>query len=170
MSRSQSCKSLLTHASGLVARAASLTAGEADPDGAVTIQRGCSITAPLEPARDVDFGDRATTIDLSPTHVLWDGRAVALPQQGSLEIGRAPAAGGIRLAEGLTGVSRLHCSLRSDDGQVALVPHSLQPTWLNDERVQGRVRVLSGDRLRLGSPGVIIELIAVGGLRNGAPP
>jgi pSer/pThr/pTyr-binding forkhead associated (FHA) protein len=67
-------------------------------------------------------------------------------------------------------VSRLHCSLRVEESQVMLVPHTAQSTWLNDEQVRGRVRVISGDRLRLGSPGVLLELIAVGGLRDGASP
>jgi len=161
---------LLTHAPGLIARAVSLTSGEADVDGAVTLQRGCKLSAVLEPACEVEQLARLSTKDTPPTHVLWDGRAVALPRHGSLEIGRSPAAGGIHLAEGLTGVSRLHCSLRVEESQVMLVPHTAQSTWLNDEQVRGRVRVISGDRLRLGSPGVLLELIAVGGLRDGASP
>lgn len=160
---------LVTHSTGLVARAASLMSGEADENGAVTLQRGCRLPAPLESARRVDPGERMSLVT-PPTHVLWDGRAVALPSRGALEIGRSPAADGIRLAEGLSGVSRLHCSLRTDEGQVTLVPYTAQATWLNDERVQGRVKVVSGDRLRLGSPGVTLELIAVGGLGDGAPP
>jgi len=161
---------LLTHAQGLIARAASLASGEADAAGAVTVQRGHSLAAVLEPAREVDLGDRGVPVTLAPTHALWEGRAFALPTRGALEIGRSALEGGIRLAEGLTGVSRLHCSLRAEAGQVTLVPHSAQPTWLNDERVRERVRVLSGDRLRLGSPGVVIELIAVGGVPDGASP
>lgn len=161
---------LLTHSSGLIAQAVSLVRGEADEHGAVTLQRGCRLGAVLEPARDVDLEGRVVVAEVPPTHVLWDGRAIALPTQGAIEIGRDPATDGIRLNEGLSGVSRLHCSLRTDEGQVTLVPHTAQVTWLNDERVQGRVRVMSGDRLRLGSPGITLELIAVGGLRDGAPP
>jgi predicted component of type VI protein secretion system len=61
----------------------------------------------------------------------------------------------------------LHCSLRGDAEGIVLVPHSPQGTWLNDERVRGRVRLQSGDRLRVGTPGVLIELIAVGGAGHG---
>lgn len=161
---------LLSCSGALVARAASLADGMAEDDGAVIVQRGCKLGATLEAAQDVDLGDRVAIVEAPPTHVLWEGRAIALPRQGALEIGRNPTEGGVRLNDGLTGVSRLHCSLRAEEGQITLVPHTAQNTWLNEERVQGRVRVLSGDRLRLGSPGVTIELISVGGMRDGASP
>lgn len=161
---------LLTHSSGLVARAASLLTEQADENGVVTLQRGCPLSTVLEPAREAVGLNRVSVNDRPPTHALWDGRAVALPSRGALEIGRDVGAEGIRLAEGLTGVSRLHCSLRTESGQVTLIPHTAQAIWLNDERVQGRVPVRSKDRLRLGSPGVIIDLIAVGELRDGPSP
>ncbi|NDF87076.1 MAG: FHA domain-containing protein, partial [Gammaproteobacteria bacterium] len=120
-------------------------------------------------ASELDLSNLANFVDTAPTHALWEGRAFVLPQSGVLEIGREPALGGIRLGEGLAGVSRLHCSLCAEGGAVTLIPHSAQETWLNDERVRGRVRIQSGDRLRLGTPGVSIELIAVGGAGHGTP-
>jgi hypothetical protein len=113
----------------------------------------------------------------APTHVLWAGHAIALRSAvGSgtaagasgggealvIEIGRSPAPGGITLPEGLAGVSRLHCSLRSEGADVLVVDHSRHGSFLNDERVAGRARLHAGDRLRLGDPGVELELIAVG--------
>lgn len=57
----------------------------------------------------------------------------------------------------------MHCSLlRGDDGNATVVDHSRHGTWLNDERVVGRAPLRAGDRLRIGSPGVAIDLIAVG--------
>lgn len=158
---------LLTHSTGLAARAASLLDARVDGDGAVAVLRGHALRDALEAPREPDLSSRPTSTEVPPTHALWEGRAVALPLAGALEIGREPGAGGIRLADGLTGVSRLHCSLRVETGDVTLVPHTEQGTWLNEERVRSRVRVLSGDRLRLGTPGVVIELIAVGGMRDG---
>ena len=102
-----------------------------------------------------------------PTHLLWSGRA--LPLAGtSIEIGRAPAAGGLVLAEGLAGVSRLHCTVRDEDGVVVLVDHSRHGSFVNGERVAGRARLRAGDRLRLGDPGVELALISVGE-RHGTP-
>ena len=158
---------VFVHGPGLPARAASLAAAPADDSGGVTLQRGYALGVPLESPGEVDVSGFAPFVATAPTHALWEGRAFALPRTGALEIGRETADGGIRLAEGLAGVSRLHCSLRGDAEGIVLVPHSPQGTWLNDERVRGRVRVQSGDRLRVGTPGVLIELIAVGGAGHG---
>jgi pSer/pThr/pTyr-binding forkhead associated (FHA) protein len=99
--------------------------------------------------------------------LLWSGRA--LPLAGTaLEIGREPAASGIVLGEGLAGVSRLHCTLRDEDGAIVLVDHSRHGTFVNGERVAGRARLRAGDRLRIGDPGVELALIAVGA-GHGAP-
>jgi pSer/pThr/pTyr-binding forkhead associated (FHA) protein len=43
-----------------------------------------------------------------------------------------------------------------------VVDHSRYGTWLNDERVFGRATLRAGDRLRLGRPGVTLELITSG--------
>lgn len=102
-----------------------------------------------------------------PTHLLWSGRALALAG-AAIEIGRAPAAGGIALAEGLAGVSRLHCTVRDEAGTIVLVDHSRHGSYVNGERVAGRARLRAGDRLRIGDPGVELSLIAVGGA-HGTP-
>lgn len=99
----------------------------------------------------------------APSHLLFEGRAVALGA-APLEIGRgaALAPGAIVLPEGLAGVSRRHCSLHRDADGVTLIDHSRFGTWVNGERVAGRVRLRAGDRLRIGDPGVTVDLIAVG--------
>ena len=66
------------------------------------------------------------------------------------------------LGEGVAGVSRLHCSLQRDERGVTLQDHSRYGTWLNDQRVVGRVNVLAGDRMRLGDPGIEFGFVAVG--------
>ena len=48
------------------------------------------------------------------------------------------------------------CDLSSG---AVVVDHSRYGTWLNDERVFGRATLRAGDRLRLGRPGVTLELI-----------
>lgn len=159
---------IFAHPTGLAARAASLQPIETSEDGTVPMQRGYAAREVIERPTELDLTTFRTTTDLAPTHVLWEGRAVALPASGLIEIGRSAGIDGVRLADGLAGVSRLHCSLHIDTAGVTLIPHSDQGTWLNDERVRGRVRVQSGDRLRVGTPGVVLDLIAVGGVGHGA--
>ena len=52
-------------------------------------------------------------------------------------------------------------TLESRDGQVFVVDHSTYGTFVNDERVGGRLQLKVGDVLRLGAPGVSLELIRV---------
>jgi hypothetical protein len=154
----------------LVARAASslpVPAGVA-ADGAaqgpaaeeVPLRRGVAVGATLGEARPVEAA--AEAVRAAPTHVLWRGAAIALVPGGALEVGRAPAADGIRLDEGLAGVSRLHCTLRHGPDGVQVIDHAAHGTWLNGRRVAGRARLAAGDRLRIGDPGVELALIAVG--------
>jgi hypothetical protein len=96
------------------------------------------------------------------SHVLYEGRAHLLGEN-PLIIGRAPGASpAIELPEGLAGVSRRHCTLVRNGGELLLVDHSQFGTFVNGERVSERVRLHAGDRIRLGEPGVELSLIAVG--------
>jgi FHA domain len=116
----------------------------------------------------------------APSHALLNGRAYSLSAE-SLVVGRAPetqsapstaVASGtaavpassryITLPEGLAGVSRRHCTFVHDGDELILLDHSTFGTFVNGERVQERVRVHAGDRVRLGEPGVELALIAVG--------
>jgi len=49
-----------------------------------------------------------------------------------------------------------------DGNELVLLDHSTFGTFVNGERVQERVRIYAGDRVRLGEPGVELTLIAVG--------
>lgn len=102
---------------------------------------------------------RPADVVAAPTHVLYRGQALALSAKPLL-IGLAPPSGNVLQVVGASaGVSRLHCSLlRSVEGAV-VIDHSRYGTWLNDERVFGRAPLRAGDRLRLGRPGVTLELI-----------
>ena len=116
----------------------------------------------------------------APSHALLDGRAYSLSSE-SLVVGRAAepqsapstviasgtaavpsTARHIMLPEGLAGVSRRHCTFVHDGDELVLLDHSTFGTFVNGERVQERVRVHAGDRVRLGEPGVELALIAVG--------
>jgi pSer/pThr/pTyr-binding forkhead associated (FHA) protein len=64
--------------------------------------------------------------------------------------------------EGLAGVSRRHCTLVSEGGELVLIDHSRFGTFLNGERVSERARVYAGDRIRIGDPGMELSLISLG--------
>lgn len=108
-----------------------------------------------------------------PSHLLLEGQAHALSGE-PLVVGRAPqelpgyCTRTLRLAEGLAGVSRRHCTFLTAAGEVLLLDHSRFGTFVNGERVAERVRVHAGDRVRLGDPGVELALIAVGDPPAGA--
>jgi hypothetical protein len=94
------------------------------------------------------------------SHVIFEGKAYVL--QEALVIGRAPdSPQSIRLPEGLAGVSRRHCTFVRDGGEIVLIDHSSFGTLVNGERVAERVRVHSGDRIRMGDPGVELSLLAL---------
>ena len=96
-----------------------------------------------------------------PTHLVHLGRA--WPLAGApLHVGAAVPAGqrGLTVAAG-PGVSRVHCRLASDAQGAWLEDLSTYGTYLNGERIGGRVALRAGDRLRLGNPGVTLDLVRV---------
>jgi F0F1-type ATP synthase epsilon subunit len=102
----------------------------------------------------------ATPVQLRPTHVLFQGRAWSISDRpltvGWSVDGRARA---LTLPNALPGVSRAHCTLVRRNGAVLVEDHSTYGSFVNDEKVSGRTALTVGDRLRLGSPGVVLELI-----------
>ncbi len=123
---------------------------------------GAEVVARLAPA--VAQHAQAGVAAAAPTHALYRGMAHVMSVK-PLVIGTgAPGLGvNLQIGEASAGISRVHCSLlRGGDGSATVIDHSRHGTWLNDERVVGRAPLRAGDRLRIGSPGVAIELIAVG--------
>jgi hypothetical protein len=97
-----------------------------------------------------------------PTHVIFAGRAHAIAG-GPLTIGLAASGERSLVLTGPTaGVSRSHCTLRQEDGIVRVHDHSRYGTFVNGGRVTGSAVLAAGDRLRVGTPGVVLELVAVG--------
>ncbi|MFQ6004275.1 MAG: FHA domain-containing protein, partial [Woeseia sp.] len=67
----------------------------------------------------------------------------------------------VPLPTAMPGVSRRHCSVRSENGQCVLEDHSRYGTFLNGHRIDGSAVLQVGDSLRLGSPGHELQLIAL---------
>ncbi|MET0656726.1 MAG: FHA domain-containing protein [Steroidobacteraceae bacterium] len=95
-----------------------------------------------------------------PTHVLFNSRAIAITPQ-PLTIGWAVngAARALLVPSGVPGVSRAHCTLVRREGAVIVEDHSTYGSFINDARVQGSGVLKVGDRLRLGAPGIALDLI-----------
>lgn len=95
-----------------------------------------------------------------PTHVLFNSRAIAITPQ-PLSVGWAVngAARALLVPPGVPGVSRSHCTLVRRAGAVVIEDHSTYGSFINDARVQGSGVLKVGDRLRLGAPGIALDLI-----------
>ena len=137
-------------AAGAAARAVEL--GPADPPALVTA---------LARAHPVAEGGRQREVAVGATHVIQDGRAHVIGEE-PLVVGAGVGDGRrIGLAPGLAGISRTHCTLQRRSGRAFVRDHSRYGTFVNGERVQGELELAAGDRLRVGTPGVVLELIAV---------
>jgi FHA domain len=102
----------------------------------------------------------ATPAPLRPTHLLFQGRAWSISEQ-PLVIGWSVDTGrrSLTLPSASPGLSRSHCTVVRRNGSVMIEDHSTYGSYVNEERVAGRTALTVGDRLRLGSPGVTLELI-----------
>ncbi len=150
-----------------LALAASRQTSRLSGDDEVLLLRGYPRSSPLIEARIIG-STQTTSLRTRPTHLIWNTEVKPLEAGATIEIGRAVAPNGLVLPEGLAGVSRWHCSLRHETLTTWLIDHSRHGTWLNDERVLGRAEVFTGDRIRIGDPGIELTLLAIE-TGNGAP-
>ncbi len=106
--------------------------------------------------------ERRRKISSPATHVILDGRAHAIDEQ-PLVAGLGAGDGRRISLDGPTaGISRAHCTLTRRGARVMVRDHSRYGTFVNGERVDGEAELGAGDRLRLGTPGIVLELVAVG--------
>ncbi|MGH8135961.1 MAG: FHA domain-containing protein, partial [Steroidobacteraceae bacterium] len=127
--------------------------GPAEPPALATaLQRRHAVTA--------DSGlRRADTA--CPTHVILNGRAHVIDDRPLL-IGLGDGPGRcLALSGSQAGISRSHCTLLRRGGIAFVRDHSRYGTFVNGERVDGEAVLEVGDRLRLGTPGVVLDLVAV---------
>ena len=138
-------------ASGAAARATEI--GPADPPALVMA---------LSRAHAAAGGERRRRVGVAATHVIFDGRAHAIADE-PLVVGAGEGEGRrIGLAGAGAGISRRHCSLLRRDGRALVRDHSRYGTFLNGEQIAGEAELGAGDRLRVGTPGVVLELVTVG--------
>ena len=111
---------------------------------------GALIRPPAPEPAPVRAGER-------PTHLLLGHLARALTAE-PLVVGTAPPedARGLRLDGETAGISRAHCRLFEAEGEVVLEDLSTYGTFVNGERVVGRVIVNPGDRVRVGGRELLV--------------
>lgn len=132
------------------------------PDAIALVHRLPLATATSTIIGEVPRALAEVPVDVVPTHVLFNGRAwpiTSVPLTLGWSVGTVPRA--LTLPAGIAGLSRSHCTLESRGGQAIVLDHSTYGTFVNDERVGGRVVLQAGDVLRLGAPGVSLQLIRV---------
>jgi hypothetical protein len=111
-----------------------------------------------DPARPLASG-AAVPEAMRPTHAVIASRAYRINRR-PLTLGSAvPGDRRALLLEPGPGVSRSHCTLWSDGDATWLEDHSTYGTFVNGDRISGRIALRAGDRVRVGSPGVECELV-----------
>jgi hypothetical protein len=142
---------------GVLDRAASIRS----PDGDVRYVTRLPALAVADVAVSLPQPDPVAD-EHAPTHVLLDAYAYAVGDAG-LIVGTRPPAGrpAIRITGQTGGISRQHCVIRREGGQIVVEDHSRYGTFLNGERVDGRQPLAVGDLLRVGSPGRELRAIAL---------
>jgi hypothetical protein len=116
-------------------------------------------TAPADALVPLQLAGRGP--EVMATHVVYRGRALPITAAGVV-IGRDPGDNhGLRLPEGLAGLSRRHCTLRREGGRSQVIDHSSHGSFLDGARVRGRALLPAGSTLKLGEPGIELALVAL---------
>ena len=105
-------------------------------------------------------GERRRQVAVAATHATLGGRAYAISEE-PLVVGVGDGEGR-RVAVAGAGISRSHCTLLRDGGRTLVRDHSRYGSFVNGEQVAGEMELGAGDRLRVGTPGVVLELVTVG--------
>ncbi|HSD68652.1 MAG TPA: FHA domain-containing protein [Woeseiaceae bacterium] len=136
---------------GATARGALSRLRSRSPSGGVSLLRALPWDqSPVEVVVEPSVTARAG----APTHLLYGHTAYEIGNSplniGSQEAGEGRA---VVVDSDMPGVSRLHCSLVLQDGQVLLQDHSRYGTFLNGHRISSSAVLQAGDAVRIGSPG-----------------
>ncbi len=130
----------------------------------------CQLPLELKGSAERPGESAPPNLERSATHVLCEGRAWPLRSE-PLTVGTLVPAGlrALPLPPGLPGVSRLHCRLLLRDGIACIEDLSSYGSFVNEQRVHGQAVLRRGDRLRLGAPGIVLEMIELVD-EHAAPP
>lgn len=97
----------------------------------------------------------------APTHILYRSLAYRISER-PLTLGAQTTvhSANLHLRGPLNGVSRRHCSIYARESRVWIEDHSTYGTFLNEQKIQGRTLLHTGDKVRIGTPGEELLLIA----------
>lgn len=104
----------------------------------------------------------ATSSTVAPTHVVYRGFAYSVDGSGLL-IGRSKSDDRrvIVIDDQSGGVSRSHCELSLQDGELKLRDLSSFGTYVNEKRISGEETLRPADIIRVGSPGAELQVVTV---------
>ena len=143
---------------GATARGLVMRCSDTGNSGAVTLSRHLPWDqAAVSVEANADRGSGG-----QPTHLLYGHNAFSL--RGTPLVLGSQASDGERwldLQDDMPGVSRRHCVVGGDNGQVVVTDHSRYGTFLNGHRIDGSAVLQIGDLLRVGTPGFELRLITV---------
>ena len=96
-----------------------------------------------------------------PTHLLFGHNAYSL-QGRPLVLGSQVASDErwLDLQQEMPGMSRRHCAVGMDNGQLVVSDFSRYGTFLNGHRIDGSAVLQTGDLIRIGTPGFEFRLIS----------
>jgi hypothetical protein len=99
-----------------------------------------------------------------PTHLVYAGFAYRVGSEG-VAIGREtdPQRRTLVVAEGNSGVSRVHCEVVLRDGELKLRDLSSFGTFVNERKVAGETTLKRADVIRIGSPGAELHVVSLEG-------
>ena len=137
-------------------------AGAAEHAGELGPAEPPALVTALPRAHAAAGGDRRRQVAVAATHAILAGRAYAISEE-PLVVGAGEGPGRrIAIPGVVAGISRQHCTLVAERGRAIVRDHSRYGTFVNGERVEGEAELGAGDRLRVGTPGVVLELVTVG--------
>lgn len=98
-----------------------------------------------------------------PTHILFGNKAYLIDAR-SLELGsQVNGERSVDFLQEMPGVSRRHCALQRENGQVVVRDFSRYGTFLNGHRIDSSAVLQVGDTIRIGTPGHELRLISAEG-------
>ena len=126
----------------------------------------------MRPGRVYHSGRDGILGPTNPTHLLFQGRLLELPEFGAADfaIGKGKSiASGLAVAEPVEGLAECHVLLRrKEDGSIELTRNGNNQTWVNGESISSNdaITLQVGDVLTLGEP--VLQVMIVGMARDDA--
>ena len=104
---------------------------------------------------------RLPEVQKQPSHILYRNLAYPITEK-PLIIGlqRVADGSGIQIQGQIAGVSRKHCAVQLQGNKVVLNDYSTDGTFVDENPVTGKMILLLGQTVRVGTPGEILKLIA----------